>query len=122
MSKITYHVSGHIDLTDDEWTLHYVPLLQRAVARGASFVVGEARGADARAQAWLHENGVIAVTVFHMLTRPRANVGSWPTIGGFADDESRDAAMTAASTHDLAWVRLGRENSGTAKNLLRRVK
>ncbi len=28
--------------------------------------------------------------------------------------------MTAASTEDLAWVRPGREKSGTAKNLARR--
>lgn len=28
--------------------------------------------------------------------------------------------MTAVSDYDIAWVRPGRENSGTAKNLLRR--
>jgi hypothetical protein len=31
------------------------------------------------------------------------------------------AAMTPASTFDIAWVRPGRERSGTAKNLLRRA-
>jgi ribosomal protein S16 len=56
----------------------------------------------------------------HMLAAPRNNTG-FPTVGGFATDEERDEAMTLASDVDLAWVRQGRENSGTARNIARRV-
>lgn len=42
------------------------------------------------------------------------------TVGGFESDRVRDEAMTAASDADIAWVRPGREKSGTAKNLKRR--
>ncbi len=52
-------------------------------------------------------------------TRPRNNAG-FPTLGGFASDADRDAAMTAASRSDAAWVRPGREKSGTQKNIDRR--
>ena len=64
-------VSGHLDLTDEEFARHYVPLIADAVARGWRFVVGD--------------------------------------------------AMTAASSRDIAWVRPGRERSGTARNLRRRA-
>jgi hypothetical protein len=55
-----------------------------------------------------------------MLDRPRNNVNGFPTVGGFPTDETRDAAMTAASDEDIAWVRPGRRHSGTAANLARR--
>lgn len=35
---------------------------------------------------------------------------------------ARDEALTAASTFDIAWVRPGRERSGTARNLQRRAR
>ena len=72
-----------------------------------------------RAQMWLHERKAF-VTVFHMLNSPRYIAGHLPCSGGFQSDDQRDAAMTLISTEDLAWVRPGREDSGTAKNLLRR--
>jgi len=124
----TYHVSGHLDVTYSEFAEHYVPRLEAAVGEGAFFVVGDARGADAWAQAWLAErtdmarrDGWFCLTVFHMSKHPRNNLGGWPTRGGFVSDEERDAACTDASDDDIAWVRPGREKSGTAKNLARRA-
>jgi hypothetical protein len=113
-------ISGHLDLTPDEFAQHYEGSLQTALAQGSSFVLGDARGCDTLAQGFLHRAGCRAVTVFHMFEKPRNNVGGFPTSGGFKDDNQRDEAMTRASTSDLAWVRSGRERSGTAKNLLRR--
>jgi hypothetical protein len=46
---------------------------------------------------------------------------SFATKGEFKTDKQRDAAMTAASTIDIAWVRPGKEYSGTAQNLARRI-
>ena len=118
---ITAFVSGHLDATDDEFVEHYAPAIRaHRDARGA-FVVADARGADQRAQRLLLELGSRQVTVFHMLDAPRANLGDWPTRGGFSSDQARDEALTAASDFDIAWVRPGRERSGTAKNVRRRL-
>lgn len=115
-----YFVSGHLNVTEDEFAEHYLPRLQVAVAEACKFVVGDARGTDQMAQVALANLGA-EVTVFHMLGTPRHNMGGFPTRGGFLTDTDRDAAMTAASDGDIAWVRSGREKSGTAKNLKRRL-
>jgi len=132
------YVSGHLDLSKEEFAEHYEPKIRAAHKRGYSFVVGDARGCDNMTQALLvdlnsaiRESGGtyrgVDVRIFHMLEEPRYNRGTLTQraqkdrlVGGFTSDEARDAAMTAASDFDIAWVRPGRENSGTAKNLARR--
>ncbi|MFY1825960.1 hypothetical protein ACN47A_08615 [Myxococcus fulvus] len=116
---MVYFISGHLDLTEPEFHEHYAPRLERACLQGASFVLGDARGADAMAQHFIKARGANA-TVFHMFESPRHNAG-FPNRGGFTSDLDRDTAMTLASQEDLAWIRPGREKSGTAKNLLRRL-
>jgi len=129
----TYFVSGHLDITEEEFKLYYVPELQAAVHAGASFVMGDARGADTMAQTFLDPT-TSAVTVFHMATKPRNCVSSrFFKQGGFSTDLDRDTALTAASTHDIAWIRPEAEQrkkygkkfrknrvSGTLANLRRR--
>lgn len=115
-----YFISGHLDLNLAEFEEHYEDLLWEAHEGGASFVVGDAKGADSMAQQFLAAAGCRKVIVFHMFEAPRNNVGHFPTKGGYSSDKERDAAMTAASDSDIAWVRIGREKSGTAKNLKRR--
>lgn len=115
------YISGHLDLTFEEYAEHYRPQILEAHSRGDSFVVGDAHGCDAMAQAELiHLTD--EVTIYHMFTHPRVNYFGENTEGGFSSDSKRDAAMTAASDYDIAWVRPGRENSGTARNLARRAK
>lgn len=111
-------ISGHLDLTQDEFELQYSMPIDEALRQGHSFVVGDARGADHLAQRYLL-NKTDKVTVFHMFDAPRHNVG-FDTRGGFSTDEDRDDAMTRNSTYDIAWFRTGREKSGTANNILRR--
>lgn len=118
--SVTHFISGHLTLSDAEFDQHYRPAIDAALARGDRFVVGDARGTDALAQHYLFGK-TVDVTVYHLFTAPRNNAG-FPTVGGFADDASRDAQMTADSDCDIAWVRPGRANSGTAKNLQRRNK
>jgi len=113
-------VSGHLDLTSEEFEEHYVPKIRAAIQEGASFIVGDASGADTMAQRYLKAALYPHVTVYHMLTTPRNNAG-FPKVGGYLSDGDRDKAMTKASTTDIAWVRAGREKSGTAKNLARRA-
>ena len=114
-----YFISGHLDLKPVEFDIRYRPQIDAAIAEGAMFVVGDARGADTMAQRYLKERGVVDVWVYHMLDGPRNNTG-FRTNGGYRSDDDRDAALTRASDRDIAWVRPGREDSGTAKNLARR--
>ena len=117
--SVTNFVSGHLDLTPDEFDAHYRPAIDEALARGESFVVGDARGADSMTQHYLLGK-TTAVVVYHMFANPRTNAG-FKTAGGFESDEERDALMTANSDRDIAWVRPGRERSGTQKNIDRRA-
>jgi hypothetical protein len=132
----TAFISGHLDLTKEEFAEHYEPEIRRAHAEGHAFVVGDAPGCDFMAQRLLVElnsevrgpsNGIdrgATVHVYHMFDAPRMHAGRRaqraPTVGGFTSDKERDAAATAASDYDIAWVRPGREKSGTAKNIARR--
>ena len=117
----TAFVSGHLDLTEEEFSTRYQPHIEELRAQGFAFVVGDAQGADLLFQRYAAAQG-LAVTVFHMFEAPRNNAGGFAAVGGFTSDAARDQAMTAASEVDVAWVRTGREKSGTAKNLKRRTK
>jgi len=116
-----FFISGHIDLTLREFIDHYVPQIDRYLKSDLKpiFVIGDAAGCDTMAQAYLKDKSV-KVIVYHMLVEPRNNSWGYPTIGGFLTDTDRDSAMTQDSDIDIAWVRPGREKSGTAKNLARR--
>ena len=113
-------ISGHLDLTPAEFDEHYRPQIDVALSKNQGFVVGDARGADTLAQLYLFGK-TEAITVYHMFESPRNNAG-FPTKGGFQSDKERDEQMTRDSHQDIAWVRRGREKSGTQKNLDRRGK
>lgn len=132
-SRPVAFVSGHLDLTEAEFNEHYVPRLRELYLSGASFVVGDAPGCDLMAQQFLTDLDMGCahrrpeVTVYHMLEKPRNLYcrfmdEPFSLRGGYGTDETRDAAMTANSTVDVAWVRPVRRHrkSGTAKNLQRR--
>jgi len=121
MSKTAF-ISGHLKISSEEFNQHYLPKLEEARLRGDNFVVGDAIGADYQAQVYLFLNNYDKVVVYHMFTAPRCNAGKFPTKGGYKNDDDRDAAMTDASDYDIAWVRPGKEKSGTAKNIQRRNK
>lgn len=116
---MTVFISGHGDITLEEFKAHYAPILDSYVQAGCDFIVGDFKGTDTIAQGYLAFEGC-KVTVYHMLEKARFNFINFPTVGGFKNDIERDEAMTKASHCDLAWVRPGREASGTAKNLQRR--
>lgn len=127
MDKKTAYISGHLDITVDEYMKHYHSRILEACRNGHNFVVGDARGVDTFAQQQLATvalPGISDVTVYHMFDNPRNFVSPpahpFSKKGGFKSDKERDAAMTAESDYDIAWVRPGREKSGTARNLKRR--
>jgi hypothetical protein len=114
-------VSGHRDLTPAAFQQHYQSPLDQAIAAGHRFVVGDAPGADALAQSYLASRVTAErVTVYHAGRQPRCRYGDFAVRGGFPSQVAKDAAMTAVSDYDIAWVRPGKEASGTAGNLARR--
>ena len=115
-------ISGHLDLSDDEFFLHYKSKIDEAIDKKHHFVIGDAKGADSMAQRYLSISDELLsyVTVYHMAELPRFIYGNFKLKGGYKSDNERDEAMTLNSTYDIAWVRPGREKSGTAKNLKRR--
>lgn len=115
-----YFISGHGDLTTDEFEAFYIPALTKAIeSPDSEFLVGDFKGADTLAQAWLKEKEITKVKVYHMFTTPRNN-HDFETVGSFLNDIDRDAAMTLNSDEDICFVRNGREQSGAARNILRR--
>lgn len=125
---MTAHISGHLDVTEDEFMEHYYPKIMQAAKAGHKFVVSDCRGVDQHAIQLLR--GLIAfgviepvVTVYHLFESSRVDLGpDIPSIGNYPNHTQCDAAMTAASDYDIAWIRPGKEKSGTARNLQRRAK
>lgn len=122
----TYFISGHRDITLKEFQQHYAKEIMNVVLRDhtSKFVVGDYYGVDQMAQDYLwslkQKYVDIEITVYHMLESARNNENGFPTLGGFKNDHDRDSQMTLDSDEDIAWVRAGKSNSGTAQNLLRR--
>ena len=116
----TAFISGHLSITQDEFEAHYIPQLLIAIEQGHNFVIGDAPGGDTLAQAYLAQHiSKERVTVYHAYESPRNNFG-FRTLGRYSSQSAKDHAMTKASDYDIAWVRPGRENSGTARNIIRR--
>lgn len=120
----TYFISGHRNITENEFKTNYVPLLEKAAEEDSIFVVGDYYGVDIMSQNYLVDALQIdpnRITVYHMFESPRnINQKIKNTIGGFQSDTERDAAMTDNSDEDIAFVRLSTKMSGTGENILRR--
>lgn len=118
-----FFISGHRDITQDEFDKYYLDTIDKlAEDPRVTFVVGDYQGVDFMAQQALAEMvNPDRVTVYHMFKKPR-NLASdkFHLKGGYKNDIERDSAMTHDSTDDLAWIRKGKETSGTAQNILRR--
>lgn len=130
MTQRVCMISGHLDLTRQEFDAHYAPYILAALADGHDFVVSDARGADQMAQEFLKKwipilNSLSRVRVYHMLTIPRHSAG-FDTKGGFQSNAAKDRAMTDDSDYDIAWVRPEKHSSVSGRvsrmeaNLIRR--
>lgn len=121
----TYFISGHREISEMEFAKYKNRIQEILNERpDAFFVVGDYQGVDIMAQNFLLDELQITpqqVTVYHMFESPRnINPNVVNTVGGFETDEERDAAMTAISSHDIAFVRDHTKWSGTGQNILRR--
>lgn len=130
----TAFISGHIDVSEEEFLYFYAKPIDQAIAEGNHFVVGDAPGVDLLSQKYVVEHvGPKRITVFCRGTTPRClHCKELTVIYGFESHEAKDAAMTKNSDYDIAFVRSVEEQkalygnrfrpriSGTEKNLLRR--
>src|SRR4051812_11873979 len=96
----TVFISGHLDLTQEEFEEHYVPRITEAIASGVRFMVGDAPGCDFMAQRFLAGNGV-AFAVYHMLDRPRHCYG---TGHGSHDPHAAAGASARPLPHGVSLV------------------
>lgn len=121
----TYFVSGHREITEAQFE-RYKAELSRVVeeVNAPKFVIGDYYGVDIMAQDFLLDVLEVdpgTVTVYHMHDTPRnVNPKVVNLVGGFENDEERDAAMTQVSGHDIAFVADHTKWSGTGQNILRR--
>lgn len=122
----TYFISGHRNITFEEFEKNYAKALELAAQEQSNFVIGDYYGVDIMAQNYLMNSLKIdpdRITVYHMFEAPRnINPKIKNTKGGFKSDSERDAAMTEASDEDIAFVRDPKKWSGTGENILRRHK
>lgn len=123
----TYFISGHRDITQDEFDYNYAAILDKLVEdENTLFVVGDCDGADIMAQNILMDEFMLSpdrITVYHAYGKPRnLNPKITNVIGGFSSHVEKDEAMTKASSYDVAFVRDWKKMSGTAQNILRRHK
>lgn len=124
----TYFISGHRDITQEEFELNYQEALNSIISDvpDCKFVVGDYYGVDIMAQNYLVDVLQVdpsRITVYHMKESPRnINEKIKNTVGGFESDDERDEAMTKNSIADIAFVRNPNKLSGTAQNILRRYK
>lgn len=126
--KNIYFISGHGNITFEEWLINYKPFIDAALKQNSQFILGDFRGTDTLSAEYLKDK-TPHVKIIHCFQRPRYKVDTvnlaskyWEYIGGFENDTERDAYMTQNSDYDIAWIRKGKENSGTAKNIQRRNK
>ena len=121
-----YFISGHRNISKTEFNENYAGLIEEIEKlEHPVFVVGDYEGADTMAQSLLSDlippEQHARVIVFHMGPEPM-NLGSilFSRVPGFTGDIERDSMMTEVSETDIAWVRPGETESGTAQNLRRR--
>lgn len=119
-----YFVSGHRDLTMEEFDRHYVYLLDRVLAEDtfAEFVVGDWEGFDTMFVKYMEDYYSDVIIHIFYVYEPRVKEGNYNEYR-FHECNSYDdcdEAMTRHSNFDIAWIRPGREDSHTAKNIKRR--
>jgi hypothetical protein len=117
----TAMISGHTDLTEENFKKFYVAKIDEYVAKGYSFVIGGAEGTDTMAQKYLADFPDVEVTVYDKGTQKNVHCDRFKHLNGFKTYPERDAAMTDASSTDIAILQqYGGAASGTAGNLYRR--
>lgn len=136
--KMRYFISGHINLSEDDFAKHYILSIDKALEDNSStFVIGDAYGVDLMANMYLHSKGISKerITIYHIgVSTYNKNPGQFLTKGGFKSHTEKDTAMTNDSDKDILYIRSIEEQkriygdnykhrvSGTERNRNRRIK
>lgn len=136
-----YFVSGHRDLSYEDFQKYYVPVLVNVLVDDGypMFLIGDCNGVDKFAMDYIYKHMRCGeLIIYHMFDSPRntpegyikreSTSDEWLEedlvdvhfMGGFQSDEERDSAMTENSDCDIAFIKDNRWNSGTAQNIKRR--
>ena len=98
----TYFISGHRDITENEFEYYYIPLINEALSENpnAKFIVGDCDGVDIMAQNYLVSiiDDISRITVYCVGDTPK-NINSELIYikNGFNNEREKDTAMTNAS-------------------------
>lgn len=121
----TFFISGHRDITREEFAVNYQPAIIKAIENyDAYFIVGDYQGVDIMAQNFLVDTlqyDPKRIIVCHMNPTPmfcNAKITNW--VSNMPNDYARDIYMSTHSDADIAFIRKGKEMSYTAQNILRR--
>lgn len=128
---MTYFISGHRDLSYEDFELYYKPVIDNVITNDKEpiFMVGDCGGVDKFAMDYIFKYYIVPIIIYHMFDTPRnipEGLGESPELegvffhGGFTSDEERDSTMTKISDFDIAFVKDNRWRSGTAQNIKRR--
>lgn len=118
-----YFVSGHRDLTKEEFEEHYVPLIQKVMTEDqlAEFVVGNWEGCDEMFLTYMRKiNPEAWITIYCCSDSRIKTYNNVYIYNIFNNYDECDASMTENSDFDIAWIRQGKEDSHTANNIKRR--
>lgn len=118
--KRIYFICGHQDLTQEEFNENYARKIRNSNAYypDCIYFVGDAPGCDRMAQDFLRKIGVSPerVTIFHRPSEVPENPHQCHT-RVFPSTFAAIRAMITMSTHDIAWVRPGCQDSPVQCNL-----
>lgn len=132
---MTYFISGHRDITPEEFEKFYVPAIVDVIDTcndnydDCEFVVGDCRGCDEMAANfianYIKENTddtecpPCILCIYHMFSEPRFRVGVAGQDGFYHVDMVDE--LNADLCEDIAFIRSkSKWDSGTAENILRR--
>ena len=139
MNRKIYFISGHRNLTQEDFNNYYGEKLAQIETRfqfltrikeedicTPYYIMGDYEGCDIMAQQFLIETlkaDPKRIKVYHMGDKPM-NLFSEDVklVGGFKTDNERDEAMTFDSDEDIAFIYDETKWSGTGQNILRRYK
>jgi len=143
MSRRTVFISGHTDITPDQFVMYYTDQLANAIRDNCRFIMGNAPGADSMALDALLRAGVPPADITVYIFRPDKDfsIGYYQSLCVQTNQDpkwksfrDRDAQMTRDSDYDVYWLRSADECvalygekyrvrvSGTEANIRRRAK
>ena len=104
--SVTHFITCPAELTEAQFSEHYVSQLLLAIRETCEFVMGTS-APDTMARAWLIAAGVAPTSItVYMLSADRdaIDIQECNTMGFFPSAELRDAAMSSASHYCIAWA------------------